>query len=104
MAILRSVSMTFQSSPTYHHPNQARPRGRSGFGTGQLTIVPSQVVTETTGPAAREQVALACGAFVILFGLGMIAALGFGVYEPDALARVYSAARTIHGNRPTLAN
>ena len=77
---------------------------RRSFTTGQLTIVPSRVITETSGPSRREQLALASGALAIFFSLGALAALRYGVYEPDALARVYSAARTVYGYRPTLAN
>jgi hypothetical protein len=98
------MPMTAQSPSTYSQPASALRKGRRGFTTGQLTIVPSRVITETTGPGRREQLALACGAFATFFILGLIAALGFGVYEPDALARVYSAARTVHGPNPTIAN
>jgi hypothetical protein len=96
--------MTAQSPPTYNQPTPAQRKGNRSFATGQLTIVPSRVITEISGPSGREQVALACGAFAILFGLGLLAALRFGVYEPDALARVYSAARTVYGINPTIAN
>lgn len=96
--------MTAQSSPTYTQPTPAQRKGSRGFTTGQLTIVPSRVITETTGPTRREQIAIAAGAFALLFGLGALAALRFGVYEPDALARVYSASRTVYGTNPTIAN
>lgn len=81
-----------------------RQRGKRAFARSQLTIVPSRVVSEPVGPSWREQLALACAAIPALLALGVVAAVRFGAYEPDALARVYSAARTVRGNRPALAN
>ena len=96
--------MSMQLLPRFFGQSATKRRGQRAFAPNQLTIVPSHVVREALGPTWREQLMIALTALPILIGLGALAILRYGVYEPDALARVYSAARTVRGNRPALAN